>query len=389
MTQLKTVVDPFGEVNVYPAGGGRIRVVATILMEPHKEGAQTGIALDGSGSMAKLYGVEDGSRVLSNIFGGPKKLHNDITPVAQQLCAYLARKIDSDGGTTCVYWAVGPGGGEIEVVGDLTADQAEKHVFGPPRDFGTGTQLLPAVKYFVERFKDAPWGFYVFVTDGELHDLDAVKDYSSRLAKEVSAGRRNPLKFVLIGVGTDVNEAQMVELDDLDSGVDVDLWDHKLAAEMRVLQEIFAEVVEKNARVSDHGRILDPNGRVVKDYSDTGLPAFLEFEMAAGSNYFTLDVNGQQINQALTDHGTVPPIAVAPAPAPPPRKVQAPPQPTPPMPKPKAAPPQPAAPTIPTALPADAGADDELWRGIDLEFKKEGAKAEDEDMPDVQLEEQK
>jgi hypothetical protein len=393
MTQLKTVVDPFGEVNVYPAGSGRIRVVATILMEPHKEGAQTGIALDGSGSMAKLYGVEDGSRVLSNIFGGPKKLHNDITPVAQQLCAYLARKIDSDGGTTCVYWAVGPGGGQIEVVGDLTADQAEKHVFGPPRDFGTGTQLLPAVKYFVERFKDAPWGFYVFVTDGELHDLDAVKDYSSRLAKEVSAGRRNPLKFVLIGIGADVNEAQMVELDDLDSGVDVDLWDHKLAAEMRVLQEIFAEVVDKNSRVSDHGRILDPNGAVVKDYSDTGLPAFLEFEMAAGSNYFTLDVNGQRINQALSDHGAAPPIAVAPAPAPvytapPMPKAPTPPQPAPPMPTAQAPAVQPATPTIPTALPVDAGEDDELWRGIELEFNKEDAKAKENETPDVELEKQ-
>jgi hypothetical protein len=390
MTQLKTVVDPFGEVNVYPAGGGRIRVVATILMEPHKEGAQTGIALDGSGSMAKLYGVEDGSRVLSSIFGGPKKLHNDITPVAQQLCAYLANKIDSDGGTTCIYWAVGPGGGEIEVVGDLTAAQAEQHVFGPPRDFGTGTQLLPAVKYFVERFKDAPWGFYVFVTDGELHDLDAVKDYSSRLAKEVSAGRRHPLKFVLIGIGADVNEAQMVELDDLDAGVDVDLWDHKLAAEMRVLQEIFAEVVDKNARVSDHGRILDPNGRVVKDYSDTGLPAFLEFEMPAGSSYFTLDVNGQQINQALTDHAA-PPIAVAPAPSAPAAPaapiVQTPPPP--PLPTVKAAPPQPAAPTIPTAQPVDDGDENELWRGIELEFDKGGAKSAADETPEVQLEEQK
>ncbi len=86
MAQLKHVVDPFGEVNVYPSGG-KVRVVATILMEPHKEGAQTGIALDGSGSMSKLYGVEDGSRVLSPIFGGPKKLHNEITPIAQKLCA--------------------------------------------------------------------------------------------------------------------------------------------------------------------------------------------------------------------------------------------------------------------------------------------------------------
>src|SRR5262249_23460765 len=153
MAQLKTVVDPFGEVNVYPADGGRTRVVATILMEPHKEGAQTGIALDGSGSMAKLYGVES-SRVLSPIFGGPKKAANEITPIAQKICAYLARKIDADEGTTCVYWAVGPNGGNIEVVGDLTADQAEHHTFGPPKDFGTGTQLLPAVRYFVERFKD-------------------------------------------------------------------------------------------------------------------------------------------------------------------------------------------------------------------------------------------
>ncbi len=403
MSQLKNVVDPFGEVNVYPAGGGRVRVVATILMEPHKEGAQTGIALDGSGSMAKLYGVEDGSRVLSPIFGGPKKLHNDITPVAQQLCAYLAKKIDADGGTTCIYWAVGPGGGQIEQVGDLTAEQAEKHVFGPPRDFGTGTQLLPAVKYFVERFADAPWGFYVFITDGELHDLDAVMDYSKRLAREVAAGRRNPLKFVLIGIGTSVNEAQMTELDDLDAGVDVDLWDHKLAAEMRVLQDIFAEVVDKNARVSDNGRILDPNGRVVKDYSDAGLPAYLEFEMPTGVSYFTLDVNGQRINQPLADGVSIaPPIPVAPAPPvqniPPAPPIPAVPKwqaPTPPPIPPAPAmhtpptPPAPAAPPVPTAQPAVTGEDDDaLWRGIDLEFNKESAKAEDE-ITEVELEEQK
>jgi len=45
--------------------------------------------------------------------------------------------------------------------------------------------------------------------DGELHDLDEVKAYSVRLAREVAARRRNPLKFVLIGVGPSVNEGQM------------------------------------------------------------------------------------------------------------------------------------------------------------------------------------
>jgi hypothetical protein len=313
MAQLKTVVEPFGEVNVYPAASGKTRVVATILMEPHKEGAQTGIALDGSGSMASLYGVEEGGGggLLAALFGRKKQTVNQITPVAQKICAYLARKIDADGGTTCIYWAVGPGGGQVEEVGDLRAEEAERHIFGPPRNFGSGTQLLPAAKYFVERFKDAPWGFYVFITDGALHDLEDVKRYSTQLARDVAARRRNPLKFVLIGVGPSVDERQMEELDDLDTGTPIDLWDHKLAAEMRMLQEIFAEVVDKNARISDHGRILDPQGKVVKDYSDTGMSGYLEFEMPAGAEYFTLEVNNNRIHQGLSDHARVPPSELA------------------------------------------------------------------------------
>ncbi len=312
MSQLKKVVEPFGEVNVYPSSGGKVRIVATILMEPHKEGAQTGIALDGSGSMSKLYGIEEGGGgFFASLFGTKKQTHNKVTPVAQKICSYLARKIDADGGTTCIYWAVGPGGSRIEEVGDLRADEAERHIFGPPRDFGTGTQLLPAVKYFVERFRDAPWGFYVFVTDGELHDLDEVKHSSVQLARDIAARRRNPLKFVLIGIGPNVNEEQMEELDDLETGTSIDLWDHKLAAEMRMLQEIFAEVVDKNARIADNGRILDPQGRTIKDFSDTGMSAYLEFEMPADAEYFTLEVNGNKIHQGLSDHAHVPPPQLA------------------------------------------------------------------------------
>jgi hypothetical protein len=307
MSQLKKVVEPFGEVNVYPAANGKTRVVVTILMQPHKEGAQTGIALDGSGSMSQLYGVGESGGLLASLFGRAKSTSNTITPVAQKLCAYLARKIDADGGTTCIYWAVGPGGSQVQVIGDLKAEEAERHFFGPPKDFGTGTQLLPAVRYFVERFRDAPWGFYVFITDGELHDLAEVKSYSTQLARDIAARRRNPLKFVLIGIGHNVNEQQMEELDDLDTGTSIDLWDHKLAAEMRVLEEVFAEVVDRNARLADHGRILDPQGRVVKDYSDTGLSAYLEFEMPAGAEYFTLEVNGNRIHQGLSDQARVPP----------------------------------------------------------------------------------
>ncbi len=311
MSQLKRVVEPFGEVNVHPAAGGR-----NARHRHHPDGAAQGRRPDRRRPRRlRLHGQALRRRRGTGLFGLPFRREE---PGAQRghagrekICAYLAKKIDADGGTTCIYWAVGDGGGHVEVVGDLTAEQAERHVFGPPRQFGTGTQLLPAVKYFVERFADAPWGFYVFITDGELHDLQAVKDYSAWLARAVTTKERRPLKFVLIGIGDSVNEQQMEELDDLDTGTEVDLWDHKLAAEMRVLQEIFAEVVDQNARVSDHGRILDPSGRVVKDYSDTGLPAFLDFETPAGTEYFTLDVNGSKIHQGLTDHARVPPSELA------------------------------------------------------------------------------
>jgi len=366
MAQLKNVVEPFGEVNVYPAAAGRNRVVATILMEPRKEGAQTGIALDGSGSMAKLYGVEDGSRVLSSIFGGPKKLTNEVTPVAQKLCAYLARRIDADGGTTCIYWAVGAGGGEIQVIGDMTAEEAERRPFGPPSEFGTGTQLLPAVRYFVDRFRSAPWGFFVFITDGELHDLDEVKAYSVQLAREIAAKRRNPVKFVLIGLGQSINETQMTELDDLDSGTEIDLWDHKLAAEMRRLEEIFAEVVDKNTRVADNGRILDPQGRVVRDHTFGGLPAYLEFEIGADADYFTVEVNGTRVHQPLRDD------ARAPAETAPGKPAVAPP----------VAPPVAAKTSTPEAPAAmdDVNDADSEWRDLPLEFGSSGEQSTDIDL---------
>ncbi len=384
MAQLKSVVDPFGEVNVYPAGS-KVRVTATILMEPRKEGTQTGIALDGSGSMSELYGVDGGARIISSLFS-QKKRDNLITPVAQQICAHLARNHDADGGTTVIYWAVGPGGSQVEVIGDLTADQAEKHTFGPPREFGSGTQLLPAVRYFVDRFKDAPWGFYVFITDGELHDLDEVKAYSTQLARDVSSRRRNPLKFVLIGIGASINERQMEELDDLDTGTDVDLWDHKLAAEMRQLQEIFAEVVDKNARVAPNGRILDPQGHVLKDFSDRGLTAFLEFEAPASIDYFVLEVNGQRITQPLKDGVRVPastmPASTAPAsPA-----------------APAVAPPIAPAASPVAASPVSTAEEDEAdaeWKNLPLEFESSfgtstpsedvGLEKNDKDTPDVGL----
>ena len=291
--QITNVVEPFGEVNVYPQSDGSKQIVASILMEPTTEGAQTGIAIDGSGSMRKAFGV---TGMVSSIFASASP--NYVEPVAQQMCTYLAEKVDVDGNIDAIYWATGPGGAQTEEIGELTHQQAGSFKFAGPKQWGTGTQLLPALKYFLDKFTDVPWGIYLFVTDGIIDDIDAVKDYSRKLAQDIDVGRRLPVKLVLIGLGEEVDQAQLEELDDLNTG-DIDLWDHKMALEMKNLAEIFAEAVDANVLIADHGIVKDSYGNVIKNYADTGLPAMLKFRLPPGATSFILEVAGQSITQPL------------------------------------------------------------------------------------------
>jgi len=330
------VVEPFGKVNYWnlPNGGKRLRVY--LLMESSVEGAQTGVAIDGSGSMMHSFGKEavlpvrqltqrewqelitrklalrkgagvelvDHPKTLPTLvsFGAFRQLPagpNIVEEQARKMTEYLSR-FDADGDTTAIYWATGNDGRQIEVIGDLRREDCSAFPFPGPKNFGRETHLLPALRYFVERFENANWGIYVFITDGAISDLDAVKRYCIRLARDIAAKKRNELKFVLIGVGDKINEAQMEELDDLETGTNVDLWDHKIAREMKQLAEIFAEVVsETTVVVPGDGIVKDAKGNVVKDYRDTGLPALVVFELPAGSGWFTLEIAGKRISQPL------------------------------------------------------------------------------------------
>ena len=324
----------FGELNI-TARQDRLDIVLTILMEPVKEGSQTGVALDGSASMQEPFGkaweyassvdnividrlknegkakstVHDGKPVLEYTNEGWQELirlgyiiqtQNIVQPIARDVIPHLADKIDADGGTTLIYWACGAAGDSIEEVGDLTSGEARVADYGGPKDWGTKTQLLPALKYFVERFDDAEWGFYVFVTDGRIDDLQAVKDYTAELSKKIGAGTAKPVKCVLIGVGSDIDQSQMEQLDDLPEELDlpVDIWDHKIAQDMRNLRDIFAEVVDEAAVVAPNGRIFDDNGNVAINYSD-GVPTLIRFSLPLSAKSFILEVGGIRLEQKL------------------------------------------------------------------------------------------
>ena len=308
MAQLPStkLVEPFGEVNVLPQADGSLRIRATILMVPNVEGAQTGLAIDGSASMKDTFG---GGGAVSAIFA--PSMPNVVEPVARTLASYLAN-FGSSGKTNVIYWACGPGGTQIQELGELDVAAAKTKAFAAPKQYGTGTKLLPAIKYFTEtKYPDSPWSIFVVITDGLIEDLAEVQKYSLDLAGQLASGKRGFLKLVLIGVGAEVDEGQMEALDDLDygglklpSGDAVDIWDHKLAAEMQKIEEIFAEVVSANIVLCPTAEILDSNGTAVKpigraSYGD-GLPALIEFTMPASSNAFTLVLpGGKKIAQTI------------------------------------------------------------------------------------------
>jgi hypothetical protein len=98
---------------------------------------------------------------------------------------------------------------------------------------------------------------------------------------------------------------------------------------------------------------------VVKDYTETGLPAYLDFELPADAKYFTLEVNGTRTHQAIVD-GFAPPASTgAPVmPATPEKKEE-----------------------MVEALPVDdaTGADAE-WKNLPLEFRKDQTEKPDVDL---------
>jgi len=328
------VAKEFGEVNVQN-DGTNIQVLFTILMEPQgneAEGWQTGVALDASASMRNWYGrsllgkipeeanakyekkgwikitVQDGNRIKmiqpqayedAIKKGYLKASDNIIQPLAQNFITYLASNLDADGGTTVIYWA-GGNGSAIEVLGDFTESECRNlEVKGLTQtNFGSKTILTPAVKYFVERFVDAKRGMYIFITDGRIDDLSEVKKYTNQLAKRIKSGKQGLVKCVLIGVGDEIDKAQLEELDDFSTEAGIDIWDHKIANEMEALIEIFAEVVDENQIVAPTATIYDSAGNIIKKYTD-GLPAKVSFTLPSTCNWFELEVYGQKIRQTV------------------------------------------------------------------------------------------
>lgn len=279
-------VEPFSKIVVDRQADGRLAVKAAVLLERVIEGAVTGVAIDGSGTMMPWFGAQGGQS------------QNIVAPFAQSMCAYLAG-LSGDGLVATIYWATGGDGRSIEEVGRLSAEEATHYAFKGPRVYGNHTCLLPALTYFVNAFQDAPWSLVVFITDGRLDDLEDVKRATVQIAQAISQGRTRSKKFILVGVGHRIDESQLIELDNLDTGTEQDLWDYKVAKTMKHLAEIFAELVDEHVIVAERGLIRDDTGAIIRDYRDVGVPALMKFMLSSGATAFSLEVDDQVVVQPL------------------------------------------------------------------------------------------
>jgi hypothetical protein len=228
---------------------------------------------------------------------------------------YLAN-FAATGKVDLLNWACGAAGELIEDLGSFSGEEIEQiAIKGPKIPWGTGTKLLPPLRYFINKYKDAPAigvkqpaAICLIITDGIIEDLEDVKEYCFKYSLEIADQTKPFIKLLLIGVGNEIDEKQLEELDNMfegsfvkdAAGREIDLWDYQVADDIQILEQIFKEFVSAETIVTHYGRILNQAGAVCEEYN-FGVPALMRFRLPAGSTAFTLEFSGGNVTQDITE----------------------------------------------------------------------------------------
>jgi hypothetical protein len=270
------------------------RVIATLLHDPTVEGLDVALYMDGSASMEPEYGPRG---VLAKLGG----VRNNVEPQMRWMLEYLASK-DRNGLLRTAYWATGDGT-ELEHLGELSGPQAREFKFPGPQRYGKGTVLLPVLRDFVAYTKASAQkgcrrALAVIITDSQIHDPDDTLAYSAQVAKEVTAGRLPRMNFILVGVGSQIDEAQMERICHEEYAGIGHLWCHRIADRMEEMADLVAVLVDGTMTVAAGGTVKDDQGRVLRTYEGR-LPAVLEFDVPPLCEAFVLEVGGQHYMQPI------------------------------------------------------------------------------------------
>jgi hypothetical protein len=291
MAKLPRPTRPLADVNVLPRPDGGHEVVCCFLPDPAvlvgEHDARAFLALDASASLMEFYG-------LGGIFGANP---NYVERGARELGATLA-VAGKAGRVDGLYWALGPNGDRLEPFGSFdVAGWASAAVTGPQREpWGRQTRLLPVLRHAADLAVGAEMTVGVVVTDGRIDDEEECLAFSLELGRKMEGRRPQPLKLALVGLGPEVDRAQLARFDDLfeGSGIDFDLWSHGLAVHLQRREDVIAVVFGElmtDKPVARAGWVEDDTGRLLARWGD-GLPGKFRFVLPAGRARFLVRTVG-------------------------------------------------------------------------------------------------
>jgi len=295
---------PLADVNLLLQKDGSHEVVVCFLPDVESlvgEGESRAVlALDASRSIRDQFGI-------GGIFDSKP---NYVQAVSRKIGEILAG-VTRTGTVAMQYWAMGPGGNDTEVIGEFDANGALKVALNGPKKkngWGTGTRMLPAIRYAVETVgKGADLTIGVIITDGIIEDEADCMAYCMRVGEEIVKGRRKPVKLVLIGVGAQINEEQLEKFNDMFESTplkgQVDIWASGVAADMRdeadILSVLFGELIGEDIIIASSGRIVS-NGVELRSFAD-GLPGKFRFVLPKGHTEFSIETPGGTVAQDVSE----------------------------------------------------------------------------------------
>jgi len=305
MPKVARPTKPLAVVNVYgKQTNGACEVEVCFLPDPDiivgEGNSKAFLALDASASMKPMYG-DPGP------FPGLRP--NYVQAVARKIGSILC-SVSKTGTVGAAYWALHFPGDRTEWVGELDEAAWENaNIVGPKTEkWGRGTRLLPALRIAVEEVhRDSDWSMAVFIKDGLIEDEQDCMDYCTQLGKAVDAGTSKPIKFVLIGVGSEVDEDQLERFDDMFEKTDlegkIDLWStspvSSIQDESDILAVLYGELMTEDMIVASSGRVESGSGQELQTSPscNDGMPGKVRFFLPPGEKLFRIHVAGQTIEQ--------------------------------------------------------------------------------------------
>jgi len=291
---------PLADVNVFLQGDGSNEIVVhfmpddpTILVP---EGSKAFLALDASRSLKQMYGA-----------GGVFEVAPNYVQAVARKIGDLLTLVTKSGKVSAIYWAVSPDGSKTEEIGEFDeSGWSQASIDGPVKQkWGNATKLLPALKYGFESVAvDANFTMGIIITDGIIEDEADCINYCLKIGEEIVKNKRKPVKLILIGIGSEVDEDQLQRFDDLfeGKGIDIDLFSHGMVASMKeeadILGVLYGELITEKVIVAPSGSVEDSSNRTLKSWPD-GLPGKFRFTLPKGETEFIVRAANQQIKQSI------------------------------------------------------------------------------------------